>query len=123
MSDWAMSYKAGSCDGGGGGCSTCITESENTKRLREDSIKAIENLFRRDRKLKPLIKSVRGGFELLNYYTSVLDAMAKIPTPSGVYPDFSISNTNKKRIKDIKVLRWLFAAIEKQLKTEGKRKK
>jgi hypothetical protein len=114
------------CDGRTIGCPGCVADERYAKRLRllamrspepqtavnfydrNQTVKIVQNYFRQDPKLKSLVKHVRGGLELVDYYLGVMEAIDKVPSPKGIENEFVISNTNKKRMNELKVVNWVF---------------
>ena len=84
-------------------------EERNRLARRESAILSLQEMFRRDKKLKPLVRHVRGGFALLDFYLGVLDFADK-SIPKGFEYELVLSNKTltAKTESELKVLDWIF---------------
>jgi hypothetical protein len=93
---------------GQGECLSCSAKFALSLHDRNKIVTLVQNHFKKDKKLKPLVKHVRGGLELMDYYLNVLGAIDKVPSPKDVEHEFIIRNTNKKSEKKLQVVNWVF---------------
>jgi hypothetical protein len=105
-----------------GRCGDSLPECRCETPDRDGLVKLVQDHFSGDKKLKPLVKHVRGGLKIMDYYLNVLRAIHDVPSPKGIENEFVVRST-KKTDKEIQVVNWVFNVAFKAAMENKKRKK